>query len=179
MKKMVLALVAVISMSTAVMAQNEEKKVFRSIDKKEMIQHHTDAMVKRYQLSEKQAKLLLELNKKYADKLPMMGMPHYRLHVQGLRQMLRDSIVNMPRPDFDKMKKIAQPNRDKVMEKRQKMMGKRQEMIEKHQKMMETKQAYEEELKSNLGADKYEQYQQDIKEHMKRADRKYPINKSE
>lgn len=165
MKKACLALVAVICMSGAVKAQNEEKKEFRSIDKTEMIQHHTDAMVKKYQLSDKQAKLLLELNKKYADKLPMLGMPHHRLHIQGFRQMHRDSTLNKLRPDIEKMKKKARLNRDKMMEKRQ--------------KMMETRQAYEDELKSILGADKYEQYQQDVKKHMKRADRKYPINKLE
>ena len=77
MKKMILALVAVMSM-TAAQAQdgNRQRGERRQMDKTEMAKHRTDEVVKQYGLDEQQAAKLLELNKKYADKMgPRMGGP--------------------------------------------------------------------------------------------------------
>ena len=71
---MMLAIAAMMIVSTASMAQdNNEKKQPRKMDKTEMVKHRTDRMVKEYGLDEAQAKKLLELNTTYADKMPRMG----------------------------------------------------------------------------------------------------------
>ena len=65
-------------MMTAAMAQEENKPANvdnKRPDRTEMLKRRTDDVVKRYGLNEEQAKKLLELNTKYADKLGgMRGM---------------------------------------------------------------------------------------------------------
>ena len=71
MKKMILAFVALISM-TAAQAQddNNGKRPERpQMDRTEMVKHRTDDTVKKYGLDSNQAAKLLELNTKYADKM--------------------------------------------------------------------------------------------------------------
>lgn len=78
MKKMVLAIVAVLAMSGSVMAQDEQSQGGRRnrqqpMNQTEMIKQRTDETVKRYGLNEQQAQQLLELNTQYADSMrPMM-----------------------------------------------------------------------------------------------------------
>lgn len=77
MKKMILALVAVMTM-TAAQAQdgNRQRGERRQFDRTEMLKNRTDEVVKKYGLDKQQADKLLELNKKYADKMgPRMGGP--------------------------------------------------------------------------------------------------------
>lgn len=75
MKKMMMAIAAMMVISTASMAQdnNEKKQAPRKMDRTEMVKHRTDRMVKEYGLDEAQAQKLLELNTAYADKMPRMG----------------------------------------------------------------------------------------------------------
>lgn len=77
MKKMMMAIAAMMVISTASMAQdnNEKKQAPRKMDRTEMVKHRTDRMVKEYGLDEAQAQKLLELNTAYADKMPRMGGP--------------------------------------------------------------------------------------------------------
>ena len=69
MKRMFLALVAIMTM-TAAMAQGDNqqgRRERRQFDRTEMIKNRTDDAVKKYGLNEEQAAKLLELNTKYAD----------------------------------------------------------------------------------------------------------------
>lgn len=70
MKKLMLTLAAVMLIGTAAMAQDDNKKE-KKLDKTEMVKKHTERMATKYKLDEKQAKKLLDLNTKYADKLNM------------------------------------------------------------------------------------------------------------
>ena len=68
MKQIVITIVAAVMFSMTAMAQDQEK----GNKKEEMIKHRTEMMVKDYNLDEKQAKQLLELNTKYADMMRPM-----------------------------------------------------------------------------------------------------------
>ena len=70
MKKMILAIVALM-MSATMMAQEGEKQMPKKkpADKTEMVKQRTDMMVERYGLDEKQAEKLLTLNTEFADKM--------------------------------------------------------------------------------------------------------------
>ena len=67
-KRIVLALVAMVTVSTAAVAQPDQPRRERP-NKTEMIKKRTDNMVQKYGLNEAQATKLLELNTKYADKM--------------------------------------------------------------------------------------------------------------
>ncbi|SES62667.1 hypothetical protein [Prevotella sp. kh1p2] len=73
MKKMLLAMVAVLAMSTSAFAQEKQCKeqCGKCCDTTQVKQDRTDRMVKRYNLTDKQAAKLRKLNEEYADKLPM------------------------------------------------------------------------------------------------------------
>ena len=78
MKKVILALVAVMTM-TSIQAQENNRPARgerRQVDRTEMLKRRTDETVKKYGLNEEQAAKLLELNTKYADKMGQgMGAP--------------------------------------------------------------------------------------------------------
>ena len=67
MKRIIMTLAAAVLISSTVLAQ--EKNDNR---KQEMIKHRTERTVKEYNLNDKQAKELLELNTKYADMMRPM-----------------------------------------------------------------------------------------------------------
>lgn len=73
MKKMLLAMVAVLAMSTSAFAQEKQCKeqCGKCCDTTQVKQDRTDRMVKRYNLTDKQADKLRKLNEEYADKFPM------------------------------------------------------------------------------------------------------------
>lgn len=70
---MLLAMVAVLAMSTSAFAQEKQCKeqCDKCCDTTQVKQDRTDRMVKRYNLTDKQAAKLRKLNEEYADKLPM------------------------------------------------------------------------------------------------------------
>ena len=78
MKKMMMTLLAAVVVSTAAVAQNKDdnKSPQDNNRKQEMVKHRTDRLVKDYQLNDQQARQLLELNTKYADKMR----PHHPRH---------------------------------------------------------------------------------------------------
>lgn len=78
MKRMIMAMVATLMMSSAAMAQDEsqqrKERGDRKFDPTEMVKRRTDMTVEKYKLNEEQAKKLLELNTKYAKNMgPRMG----------------------------------------------------------------------------------------------------------
>jgi len=143
MKKMIVTMMAAMLMSMTAMAQETktEQRAPRKFDKTEMIKHRTDETVSRYKLDDKQAKKLLELNTKYADKMGPRG-PHRHGHHGAGRPP-------MP-PKDEKAQRPEPPKDDKKME--------------EHRKEMEANmKAYDAELKKIMTADQYKSYQADQK----------------
>ena len=77
MKKVLFSMAAAILMCTSASAQTDNAKVDNApqerpqVDQTEMIKERTENTAKQYGLTEEQTKQLLELNTKYADKMPM------------------------------------------------------------------------------------------------------------
>lgn len=72
--KKVIALLAIMAMTTTGMsAQENQGQRPPRMNKEEMVQQRTDYMAQQYGLDDAQKQQLLELNKKYADDIPMMG----------------------------------------------------------------------------------------------------------
>lgn len=159
MKRMILTMMAAALVSMTALAQ-EEKQGQRpepKFDKAEMVKHRTDETVKRYNLNSEQAKKLLELNNKYADK--MWPRPPHRGHMGGPGRPPKDKgdgKCQCPKPQKDDQRPA--PPKD---EKR----------AENHKKMKETMEAYNAELQKIMTADQFKSYQEDMqkrREHHKR-----------
>ena len=133
-------LAAVLFISTTALAQ--EKNDNR---KQEMIKHRTERMVKEYNLNDKQAKQLQELNTKYAD----MMRPMHRHGGPGHHGM-RDQ-----RPE---------PPKDMKGEKPEPPKGDMKEMREKMEKDMK---AYDEELQKIMTPEQYKNYKADMEKRRK------------
>ena len=141
MKKILFAIMAVLTISISAVAQ-EQKEGNRperpQMNPTEMAQRRTDAMVKKYGLNDEQAKKLLELNTKYADKIgPRKGMQRAR------------------RPEG-----AAPDTTKKAMPQRMERKGGRGQMPEEMRKEME---AYNTALKAILTEEQYKAYQEDMK----------------
>lgn len=152
MKKMVFAIMAAMLVSTSAFAQEESKKDERpehKFNKTEMIKHRTDETVSRYKLTDKQAKQLLELNTKYADKMQPRGPRGH--HHPGHRGEGRP-----PMPPKDMKGKRPEPPKDDAK-------------MQEHRKEMEaTMKAYDAELQKIMTADQFKSYQADRQKHGKK-----------
>lgn len=82
MKKMILAFIAVLALSTGAYAQNNDQS--KKMTPQEMVQKRTDRIVQKYGLDSNQAKQLFELNQKYAGKMGPMGMRGQGMRGQGM-----------------------------------------------------------------------------------------------
>lgn len=76
MKQIMISIAAMLMLSTAAMAQDNQgqRPNRQGFDRTEMIQRRTDGVVQKYGLNEEQAKQLLSLNTKYADQMGPRGM---------------------------------------------------------------------------------------------------------
>ncbi len=148
MKKIVFALLAAFTMSSVAMAQETTER--KQLSETEMIKNRTDRMAKKYGLDDSQTAKLLELNTKFANKLPRRG--------AGLRG---------PRPNGQKPA-LQKPENDPKFEKMEK--GKRPERpdIEKIKKNMEE---YNIQLKAILSEEQYKSYQSDMEKMRQRGPR--------
>lgn len=72
MKKLVLTMIAMVTMSFSAMAQ-DTAQVRRQFNPEQMAKMRTDAVVKKYGLNDDQAKKLLDLNTRFAGKIRPMG----------------------------------------------------------------------------------------------------------
>ncbi|SDG66009.1 protein of unknown function [Prevotella communis] len=72
MKKLVLTMIAMVTMSLGAMAQ-DTAQVRRQFNPEQMAKMRTDAVVKKYGLNDDQAKKLLDLNTRFAGKIRPMG----------------------------------------------------------------------------------------------------------
>jgi hypothetical protein len=143
MKKIIVTMMVALLVGTSALAQdsqNEQRKQ-RKFDKTEMIKHRTDETVSRYKLNDKQAKQLLELNTKYADKMGPRGPRHHGHHGAGRPPM---------QPKDDKAQRPEPPKDDSKMQ-------------EHRKEMEETMKAYDTELKKIMTDDQYKSYQADQK----------------
>jgi hypothetical protein len=146
MKKMILAIVAMITV-TAAQAQGDNQQnngQRRQFDQTEMVKRRTDDAVKKYGLSEEQAAKLLTLNNKFAGK---MGGPGMRGQRGGAR----------PRPNFGS-DGGQRPEMTEEM---------RQQMQKMRQEREEAQKQYDAELQTILTPDQYKAYQAD-QEQMRR-----------
>lgn len=97
MKKILVSIMALLSVATVTMAQDEQQSENRPprMDRTEMIKHHTEMMVKKYGLSDEQATQLQALNEK---SMPQMRGPR----PEGRGPAMNDS-VRMQRPPRPEM----------------------------------------------------------------------------
>lgn len=150
MKRMILALVAIMTM-TAAQAQGERpgRGERRNFDRTEMLKRRTDDAVKKYGLNEEQAAQLLELNKKYADKMgPGMG---------GLRGGRRGGA----RPSFD----------GNVQQRPQLTEEQKQQMETQRKQREEAMKQYDEELQKIMTPEQYKVYKEDADKRMREGGR--------
>ncbi len=135
MKQIIMTLAVVLFVGSTALAQ--EKNDNR---KQEMIKHRTERTVKDYNLNDKQAKKLLDLNTKYAD----MMRPMHRHGGPGRHSM------NGQRPEPPKDMKGEMPEPPK---------GDMKGMREKMEKDMK---AYDEELQKIMTPEQYKKYKADM-----------------
>ena len=148
MKQMIMTLLAAVMVSTAAVAQDKDcnKPSEDNNRKQEMVKHRTDKMVEDYQLNDKQAKKLLELNTAYADK---MRPPHHGHHgPHGMRGQ-------RPEP----------PKGDMRGERPEPPKGERQD---RRKEMAETMKAYDAELQKIMTTEQYEKYKADMQQRHER-----------
>ena len=147
MKKMILAFVALISM-TAAQAQddNNGKRPERpQMDRTEMVKHRTDDTVKKYGLDSNQAAKLLELNTKYADKMGrgFGGRPGGFGGQRGQRPQRPEMTVEM-----------------------------KQQMEAQRKEQAEAMKQYDAELQTILTPEQYKTYKEDQEKRMKEGGRR-------
>ena len=146
MKKSILAIAAAIMMSTSVMAQDQPSRQRRQFDPAEMAKQRTEMMVREYGLNEDQSAKLLDLNTRYADKMPMMMGRGPRGGQRGQRPQTGDQRPQRP----DTVRQGGERPRPQMS---------REEM----QKQME---AYNAELKNIMTEEQFQKYQDDQKRRM-------------
>ncbi len=158
MKKIVLTMMAAFMMTCTAMAQEETTKERKQFSQTEMIQHRTQSMVKKYGLDESQAAKLMELNTKYADKMPGRG---FGQRPNGRRGQRPDSLSR-----DQKGVRPAQLTKDKKFNKEQS--GKRPNFAETKKVMDE----YNAELKSIMTEEQYKAFTSDREKMMQRGPRR-------
>lgn len=141
-----MTLAAVLFVSSTALAQ--EKNDNR---KQEMIKHRTERTVKDYNLNDKQAKKLLDLNTKYAD----MMIPMHRHGGPGRHSMNGQR----PEPPKDMNGQRPEPPKDMKGEMPEPPKGDMKGMREKMEKDMK---AYDEELQKIMTPEQYKNYKADM-----------------
>lgn len=151
MKKLMLTIAAAMMVLMTASAQK--------MDKNEMAKRQTEAMAKKYNLTEKQQKKLLELNKKYADQPGVFGMPPQGGPRGGQGNFGNgDNKQQRPeRPDMNRDNNRPQVDGQTgaTNQRPPKMDDSRRQDIEKNQK------AYKNKLKSILSSEQMKQYEND------------------
>lgn len=177
MKKIFLALALAVMTIGSAFAQDDNQKQGRP-DPAKMAEHMTEQMVKKYGLDDKQKASLLELNKEYAGKMPMMG----RRGGPGMRGgrpggMRPDSTMQQrpdgPAPEMNGQQNPPQMNGGQPGGPDMKN-GQRpsKEEMEKMRKEMETnREAYNKGLKKIMTDDQYKKYTEDQQKRQQRGPR--------
>jgi len=139
MKKIVLTMIAAVAMSFNAMAQEQaQNEQRREFNPEEMAKNRTEEAVKKYGLNEEQAVKLLDLNKRFSDKMrPMRNMRQGRPN-GGNRER------RMERPDS--VRREA---------------GQRPDMRGRMEEMRKVQDEYNKELKTILTEEQYQAYEKD------------------
>ncbi len=171
MKKIALAFIALMMTSASMMAQNNEPvtpgNMPPQVDPAQMIEQYTQQMTSQYGLNDDQARQLLQLNKDFAERLPMMMMPP-RGGRDGQRpDSLRGRRGGRPqggprmggqRPQRPDSMRHGGPGRGQ--------MGQRP-MIDRQQ-MQQNMEAYQQQLERIMTEEQFNRYKQDQQQRMQR-----------
>lgn len=170
MKKMMMALVAAMMLSTAATAQDggcPRKDKTPRMNKTEMVQRRTDAFAQRYGLDDQQKAKLLKLNTEYADKMPMMRPRH-----GGPRGQRPDSIRHCGKCSCakgatqDGAKRGPKSGKDQG-KKQGKKQGNQTDKRPDFKAVKANRVAYEKELKAILTDEQLKKWQSDRKQMQK------------
>lgn len=165
MKKIFMALALAVMTVSGAFAQDDNMRQGGRPDPAKMAEHITEQMVSKYGLDDKQKASLLELNKEYAGKMPMMGGRPGGPGMRGPRPdgMRPDSTMRRQRPDMDRQRP------DSAMSQRQRPS---KEQMEKMRKEMEAnREAYNAGVKKIMTSKQYKQYTEDQEKMQKRDKR--------
>jgi hypothetical protein len=143
-KLMIMTAAVMMTFFTANAQNNDKVQNLNTPDRAEMVKNRTARTVERFGLNESQAKQLLELNTKYADRMPRMNGRRSGMR-SGDRQ--RANMRNMQR-------KRERPSREQ-MESRMK-------------EMRQVREAYDKELKKIMTEEQYTKYTEVQKQRMQR-----------
>lgn len=156
MKKIILGLMAAMTIGTTAMAQSQVA------DRSEMIQKRTESVAKKYGLSDEQKLKLLELNTKYADIMgPSMHMRGNRDNGGAMRQ--RPSSNFGARPENGDSAALG---RFRLSEEQ------RARLDERRKQMNEQREAYNKELQAIMSDEQYKSYTADMEKLLQRRPRK-------
>lgn len=161
MKKIILAMAMTLLMSGTALAQQNDNKQMRRPDPAQMAQNMTERMVKRYGLDSKQEAKLLELNKEYAGKMPMMGRPRGgRPGMHGGRPGMggKQPDMNGKQPDMNG-KQPGTENHDSTMTPPQR--PSKEEMDKRFKEMKADREAYNAKVKKIMTKKQYKKYTED------------------
>lgn len=183
MKKIFLTLIAAVAMTTSVMAQDstQVRHEHKQMDPQEMIKHRTDETVKKYELNEEQAKKLLDLNTRFADKMrPMMGgqrrgsferRPMGDRRPMGERPQMGERRQMGERPQIqgnDSLREMHRQMGERFQAQRMDSLKARRPMGERRgnfggnrEEMQKNMEAYDAELKTILTEEQYNAYKKD------------------
>lgn len=146
MKKFILSLIAMLTVMTSALAQNEGNNGQRPrFNREEMVKFRTERMVKKYGLNAEQAAALLALNEK---QMPMMRHPR-----RGNQPEKADSTSQRPRREGNKAD------------------AKGRRMDRGHRIGKHNIEAYNAELQKIMTAEQYKSYQEDMEKMRKQGPR--------
>lgn len=151
MKRIIIALAALFTIATTSMAQTDNTRRERP-SKEEMAKQRTEAMAQQYELNADQQAKLLELNTKYAEKLPPMFM---RRH-------------HGPRPERVRPEGVTPDNNVKHAPR----MEMNSDFEQKRKEMKEAQEAYDNELKGIMTEEQFKKYQEESQK-MRRGPREH------
>lgn len=156
MKKIILGLMAAMTIGATAMAQSQVA------DRSEMIQKRTESGAKKYGLSDEQKQKLLELNTKYADIMgPSMRMRGKRGNGGAMRQ--RPGANFGARPENGDSAALG---RFRLSEEQ------RARLDERRKQMKEQREAYNKELQAIMSDEQYKSYTADMEKLLQRRPRK-------
>ena len=157
MKKIVMTMVALLSMTVAVAQQHDgqQRREFKRPTPEQM----ANMMAQRLGLTDEQAQKLAQLNKEYED---VLAGPMMRRGQRGPRPDGETGATQQDDKQAKKDKKVKKDKKDKNLEQGQR--PQRPELTEEQKaamaKQMEKRKEYDEKVKGILTEEQYKQYQQ-------------------
>ncbi|MBQ8047132.1 MAG: DUF4890 domain-containing protein [Prevotella sp.] len=161
MKSRLMALMAMVMISTVAMAQNQGNRQGRNFDPKEFVKQQTSRMAERYGLDAAQQEKLEALNTEYAGKLRPMGGPGRGPRGEaGPRRQAPDGVSQATPP--------AEGNANGA---RQGQRPSKEEMEARMKERQAAQDAYNNSLKEILTEEQFAKYTEDQKQVRQRGPR--------